>query len=229
MSSFFTSSANTLTAYSNHLIDWSRVGELLSSGTHRYTLKELAIRGVILGTTAVGGYQGYQWTDEGFGLNSCLYSMAGCFIGFVVSHTAIIAPLILKRYQMSQACQSHEVEALNALTLIKHLHPQHEVVNKMMSNVSEKIKMTKELTFSDDKHARASQTLGTRKTLMAKIACQINDDLNTLLKADEQTIKKIAAFWSQPADAFFKALKTLKYDKTTQDSHSTDFMQRQML
>lgn len=208
MPAFFSSVANTLTDYSNYYIDWSRVSELITSASHRYSFKELAERGAIISATALGAYAGYRWADEGFGLGSCLYSMAGSFIGFVVSHTVVIAPLLWKRYQMSQECQKSEQQILDACLELRFMDYSNPEIDKLITAITSKVKETKELNLSDDKHARASQTWGTRKMLLAKMAEQVANDLNALQDKDnyDETLLSIQSFWSKSSYDFYNAV-----------------------
>lgn len=84
-----------LNKISNYLIDWTRVGELLRSGRHNYTLSELIPRGFI-GISMVIPiviYQTISWM--------ILLQVALCFI---VSHSIVISHLVWKRYKMKTDC-----------------------------------------------------------------------------------------------------------------------------
>src|SRR5690606_38657383 len=83
--------ANTLTALSGHYVDWSRVGELIKSGAHRYTSKELITRGLIVSCTAVSAYLGnYSNNEELTHCSNLAVSSAAGMIGFTLSHTVVI-------------------------------------------------------------------------------------------------------------------------------------------
>lgn len=87
--------AKHLNRLSNYLIDWSRVGELLRSGRHRYSMTELIPRGFVATCIIMPLIiqREISW--------SILFQM---FICFVVSHTIVIAHLIWKRYKTKSDC-----------------------------------------------------------------------------------------------------------------------------
>ncbi len=78
------------------LIDFSRVGNLLSSH-HRYSVNELITRVYIIGITAVFSIIGHTL----FSFLSPDYRLAVAVLfglmGFILSHTQVILPLIRKR------------------------------------------------------------------------------------------------------------------------------------
>ncbi|WP_035892869.1 hypothetical protein, partial [Legionella oakridgensis] len=209
---FPTETANALTARFHHLVDWSRVGELLASGRHRYTTRQLIERGVIIAATGAGAYMGYNLADSGFGLGSALYSMAGSFVGFVLSHTVVIIPLIYKRYQMSQACSAAQENILALLQDINHLEGDREKVSALIRTVSRVVEETMTLNLSDEQHARASQTWGTRRALMEKISDKLSADFGRLHNAEDQdaVLDELNRFWSQEQSALHTALRAFK-------------------
>lgn len=83
---------NSLTDY---LIDWTRVGELLRSGTHRYSYDEMIQRGfiIILTLSPVMYYREFS-----------LFVLELVMICFFVSHLFIISPLIIKRWLCKMEC-----------------------------------------------------------------------------------------------------------------------------
>lgn len=215
MPGFFSSnSANKLTALSNHFLDWSRVGSLIASGTHRYSWHELVQRGFIITSMGVGAYSGYQYSDEeSLGLTSGLYSMAGCFVAFAVSHCIVLAPLVYKRKLMQQQCQESEktvlslLNTLNEVALDKDL--DKEQVASLMKQVTSVVGDTLSLNLSDDAQARASQTWGMRARLMGYIVTKLAADVEYLKDSAEPNLllNDMLAFWSKPQSDLHEALK----------------------
>lgn len=87
----------SLNETSNYLIDWRRTGNLLFSN-HRYSQKEWAERIFVVGSTALAGY--WQWCDS----QDMKDAGIAATIGFLLSHTLIMSPLILKRLKNKWAC-----------------------------------------------------------------------------------------------------------------------------
>lgn len=56
--------SKNLTEYSNHYLDWSRIGELVSSGVHRYSTNEMIARGKIIASTAISGFLAAYLNDK---------------------------------------------------------------------------------------------------------------------------------------------------------------------
>ncbi len=200
MPGFFPSkTANTLTAQSQYYLDWSRVGGLIASGQHRYTWQQLAQRGLVVAAMAYGAYEGYHYAgEEESGFTSSLYSMAGCFVGFVVSHIAVIVPLIYKRHQMSQHCHAAEKTILSLLNELQEIGQNSEHISALTQQIALIVDATMSLNLSDDKQARASQTWGRRKALMDNIVEKLDNDIKRyqqLHETDTQLIKN-TAFWS---------------------------------
>lgn len=53
-----------MTEKSKHYLDWSRTGELLFSGNHRYSSEELLVRGFIVFPIAASAYLGATRNNE---------------------------------------------------------------------------------------------------------------------------------------------------------------------
>jgi hypothetical protein len=87
----------SLNETSNYLIDWRRPGSLLFSN-HRYSQKEWAERIFVAGSTALAGY--WQWCDS----QDMKDAGIAATIGFLLSHTLTMSPLILKRLKNKWAC-----------------------------------------------------------------------------------------------------------------------------
>jgi hypothetical protein len=173
---------NTLTEYSNHYIDWSRVSELLRSSTHKYSKEQLIARGFIAGCTAVSGFLGAYYNDEETTHYSSLkMAMAAAFLGFTVSHAMVISPLIYKRYVMSQEC--------NALKNTIEELSKHDIFKSCKDNINSHLVAILELSLSEGKHSRASETWGKRKNLLNKMIEELKSNLESNTDNHE--------FWSQ--------------------------------
>lgn len=215
MPGFFSSkTANTLTTLSDYYIDWSRVVELFASNKHHYTWDQLIQRGVILASSAYGAYAGYNRADSEFGLSSSLYSMAGCFIGFTISHLVIIAPLIYKRHQMDKVCLVSHQETLNSIKMLSELAPGNKKITQLIVYIINLVDSTNNISLSNEKHANALQTWGKRKGLMEKINCRLKSDLMEAANEREldSYIDKLNAFWSQDKQVVYDILSGNKSD-----------------
>ena len=157
---------------SGYIIDFSRVGELLVSGTHRYSCKEIIQRGFIFGSTALSAYLGSSAYCTTF---LDVSSISGATIlggmGFFLSHTLVIYPLIAKRLKMQQECQEHQRYILNDLRIFFERHPlftskrQKELTSQVQSFIEEVMKSE----CASSTKARSSQTWGIRKRLLRSI------------------------------------------------------------
>lgn len=146
-----------LTDLSDNTIDWTRTGELLFSHKHRYSKRELLIRGSIIFTTATFAFLGYSLNnqDKTHCSNIAMSLMSG-FLGFVIAHGVAIIPIVTKRRNIRIECETLKdkiIEQSIALSL-----PQNDIdalLNKIF-----------EFTLEDDNRANASQTWGHRLTLL---------------------------------------------------------------
>lgn len=91
----FTSFAKWLNKKSTYLIDWTRVGELLRSGNHKYSFQEIIPRIFIIICTIMPIILHKAFTKT---------SIFQSFITFVISHGIVILPLILKRNYIKNQC-----------------------------------------------------------------------------------------------------------------------------
>jgi hypothetical protein len=157
--------AKKLTEYSNHYLDWSRIGELLKSGTHRYSKEELKVRGSIIAFTAVSAFLGAYFNDkEKTRCANLTVALAAGLLGFTVSHTVALYPLIKKRLEMKQDClrlmKEIEIKMKNSTSLSQaERHSIQAVLEGIIT-----------LSLSDTQHSKASQTWGRRKHLLTKVS-----------------------------------------------------------
>ncbi len=171
-----------LTENSNHFLDWSRIGELFGSGTHRYSLKELTARAFVIGCTATFSYLSASLNDEKkTGCSYLTMLIAGGVVGFVFSHLIVISPLILKRYNMSQECSQmvDEIRSLFNNAVLKNSENRKQLINDVIEHILK-------ISLSDEKHARASETWGNRIKLLSRVKL-------SLVATDEDIIK----FWGE--------------------------------
>jgi hypothetical protein len=161
MFSFFSHKfSNTLTQISNHYIDWSRIGSLVTSN-HRYSLEELLTRSAIITATGVSAFLGYQYsnnTDEN-NYSSLTLTLAAGTLGFFVSHTIVIAPLIYKRYKINQQCQE----------LIADMKTLDNAMKETNDKLRNTINSIMQLSLADEKRSNASLTWGHRRTLLKNL------------------------------------------------------------
>lgn len=130
----------------DHIIDWTRIGELLWSGRHRYNLTELLPRGFIVALTLLPFFWNILLINKIF--LSVLF--------FVISHVIVIMPLIIKRLKMRSECY-------NIITLLKErcicdnkiICCQCIKINKIMNNKAV--------------NGKSSATWGERKRLLMEL------------------------------------------------------------
>jgi hypothetical protein len=133
--------AKKITEFSGHMIDASRIGNLLRSEHHRYTLDQLLTRGFIISISAVSGFLGWNLNNqEKTHYSDASMGIAMTLAGFVLSHTVVIVPLIKKRCKMRKECQMLEDEIL---------------ILDSSRNTRMRLREIKNLSLSDDVHARA--------------------------------------------------------------------------
>lgn len=159
--------SHKLTAASNYFIDWSRIGELIGSGKHHYSPEELAVRGVIVLTTATSAFLGYHLNNEEATYSSnTTIAIAAALTSFTVSHLIAISPLIYKRYKMSQACDKLVTEIrmkTSELPDISHIS-LHKTIKHILN-----------LSLTNEKHANASLTWGKRKHLLHQLNAKLEN------------------------------------------------------
>lgn len=167
-----------LTESSNHFLDWSRIGELFGSGSHRYTLKELRDRAFVIVSTATVAYLSASLNDEKkAGCSYLTLLIAGGVVGFVFSHLIVIAPLILKRYNMSQECSQlvEEIHYQFDNTVLKNSDNTKKLVNNVIEHILK-------ISLSDENHARASETWGYRIKLLSRVKLSLESKKEEILK-----------------------------------------------
>ena len=150
------------TEYSNHYIDWSRVGELLTSNNHQYTNDQLIVRGVIATATAVSAYLGHCLNNENqTNCTNVTVSIAAGVLGFTLSHVIVIYPLIKKRYAISHECNALKKKIDCYITRNPDL-PCLDNIHAVVDHISQ-------LSLSNIKNAKASETWGRRKRLLLQV------------------------------------------------------------
>jgi hypothetical protein len=161
--------SKSLTERTHHYIDWSRIGNLVASGNHRYGAQELLVRASIIACIATSAYVAAHFNnEEKTGCSTLVAAIAGGAFGFVASHTVVIYPLVKKRCDMSKECKQLVAEIEEKI----HSLPSSEQNFKVMIDaVLEKIQV---MSLSDDVHAKASQTWGKRKTLLLMVCEKLN-------------------------------------------------------
>lgn len=130
----------------DYIIDWTRIGELLRSGRHKYTFVEFLPRVFIITLTLLPFFCNILLINKIF--LSILF--------FVISHVIVIMPLIIKRLKMRAECY-------NIITLLKEkcicddkiLCYQCIEINKIMNNKAS--------------NGKSSATWGERKRLLMEL------------------------------------------------------------
>jgi len=194
MPGFFSASlANSLTNKCYHYIDWSRVGSLLRS-SHRYSNRELLQRAVVITSIGAGGYVGRMLSEDDSIVKSTVGCMAGCFVGFVLSHLVVIAPLVYKRYQMQRECSMIESRILSQLVNFNQLNLS-DCNENMINPVIDLISHIKNHSCSNEHGSKASQTWGYRKRMLNCLSDTLDSQYKRIRNDyDEQ---KLYLFWNQ--------------------------------
>jgi hypothetical protein len=159
-----------LTAQSNYLIDWNRAGSLFFSN-HHYSLQEKLERGFVITSTAVMGFLTWNATEQG----GFLPFAFGASLGFLISHTITMSPLIYKRLVAQWSC-TDLIDQINQ----KITHQEPDFITLVQSVCDDVLKSTN--------NTSPSATWGRRKRLLETLL----EWLNTEEKMDTitETLKK---------------------------------------
>ena len=153
-----------LNVKSNYLIDWNRPGSLFF-GNHRYSSQELLERGFVIAMTATGGF--LKWNNSnngGFTPLAC-----GAALGFLISHSITMSPLIYKRLEAQWACDTLQ-DKINLKLIAKK-----EDVRLLVSNTV--------ATVLQQTHSTSpSAVWGRRKRLLTNLLEWLNDSQISLEK-----------------------------------------------
>ena len=167
----------SLSRYVNYYLDFSRVASLIGTN-HRYSNSELCARAfILLGivTPMTLAYQSPEDHSKSFRtLNVLLHGT----VGFILTHTIVILPLIMKRVKMSS-----EIQHLN--------NELSYFFNSRISDLNEKRFFTEHMDIlkkwdaSTKKSANSSMTLGRRLRLLKTYAELIKDSCPSKIDMDK--------------------------------------------
>lgn len=148
---------NRLNRLCNYLIDWTRVGELLISGRHRYSFSEIVPRAfVIVSTLAPIVYHK--------SLN--ILSLSESMFCFMISHYIVIHHLIEKRLDMKQDCDT-------LIDLLKRekcsCHQMNEDQLSRVFDICYVCVRIEEIMNSEAPNSKASATWGSRKRMLLEL------------------------------------------------------------
>ena len=159
MFSFFSKNATNVT---NHYIDWSRIGNLLRSGNHRYSTEEILTRSAIVSFTAASAFLGHYFNDsEKTNYSDKSAALVCGLVGFIVSHAFVIAPLIKKRCDISRQCGIIKNDITRKLSLTEN-KPFASLIIAVIDRINT-------LSLGDEKQTRASETWGRRLSLLTQV------------------------------------------------------------
>ncbi len=150
----------SLTEASNYLVDWRRPGSLLFSN-HRYSQKEWAERIFVIGSTALCGY--WQWCNS----QDIKDAGIGATIGFLLSHTITMSPLIVKRLKHQWACDKL------IINIEEKIHSESPEFKELIGSTVEKI-----LTHAESRSASA--VWGKRERLLTNLSIQLDENKDHL-------------------------------------------------
>lgn len=141
----------------NYMIDWTRVGELLLSNNHQYSLKELIPRSfVFICTLAPVIYRGSVNLKSVFESTVC----------FIISHYIVIKHLIKKRYDTQQDCETL-IKSLKSDRCSCHMINEDHLCRVYATcYVCTKIE---EIMLSEAPGAKASATWGSRRRMLLNL------------------------------------------------------------
>lgn len=170
----------SISEYTNYYLDFSRVGELLAT-RHRYSNREIAVRSGMIAVTVASGLIGAYVNDpDTSGWGDYTIAAASALLGFVISHTIVIVPLIQKR------CNRH-TECVRVMQSIRA-----EAHRQGLANVTDLVEacMQRIMSFSlaNELHSNASRTWGRRQAML--------ENLYAKLAAKELPV----TFWSSSDD-----------------------------
>ena len=161
-----------LTVQSNYLINWNRAGSLFFSN-HRYSLQEKMERGFVITSTAVMGFLSWNASEQG----GFLPFAFGASLGFLISHTITMSPLIYKRLMAQWSCNDL-IKQINQ----KIAHQEPPFITLVQSISADILKSTNS--------TGPSATWGRRKRLLETLLEWLNTEeqmdvlTETLKKAD---------------------------------------------
>ncbi|MBL7525107.1 hypothetical protein [Legionella bononiensis] len=147
-----------LTAQSNYLIDWNRAGSLFFSN-HRYSLQEKIERGFVITSAAVMGFLTWNASEQG----GFLPFAFGASLGFLISHTITMSPLIYKRLMAQWSCNDL-IDQINQ----KVTSQESNFISLVQSVCDDVLKSTNNTT--------PSATWGRRKRLLENLLEWLNTE-----------------------------------------------------
>lgn len=158
-----------LTEASNHYIDWSRTGELVTSETHHYNQRELLIRGAMAAfVTASVVLSAYLNNPEKTGCGDLTVALVSGVLGLAIAHIPIVYPLFKKRQNISMDCEE-------IIARINETLATHPISQQKRDDIADDIQAIMSLSLSNDEHANASLTWGTRKSMLMQLEKQIDE------------------------------------------------------
>lgn len=175
----------------NNFIDFTRIGSLFTTG-HRYSKKELLDRAVIIGGTAATTYMGSRTeVSEQLGMSNIMGAAAGAVTGFVLTHTVVITPLIMKRIEFSKQCEQTKARITKLLVRLDFEKDsfKNEVetldfskqVLRLKRNITSFIQEIYQHDYSTTTRANSSQTWGMRLNKLKKLEIDLSEDIEAIL------------------------------------------------
>ena len=158
---------DTLTAASMDLIDFRRPGALFFSN-HKYSQRELLERIFVITSAATLGFLNWMQSQEGWAIPIA----SGAALGFLISHTITMSPLIYKRLVFMWNCYNIQKEIKS--NIAKDKMPFIELVNSVVEQI---------LEHKGSKSASA--TWGKRERLMTNLLTWLKDNTHDSLVMNE--------------------------------------------
>jgi hypothetical protein len=157
---------------SDYLINWNRPGSLFF-GSHRYSYQELLERGFVIASTAALGFLAWNQSSDG-GMMPFAY---GAALGFLMSHTITMSPLIYKRLEAKWACDALQDKI--DLKLIAKNTDFRALVDKVVAEV-----------LNENSSKSPSAVWGRRKRLLTTLLDWL-DEPQLSLKTLTDTLKSV--------------------------------------
>jgi hypothetical protein len=154
-----------LTHSSDHLIDWTRTGELLTSDKHKYSKEEIMIRGSIVLATAFSALLGYYAHKNKNSRTKMTASVAYGLCAFIITHGIAIIPVVHKRYELREECENLKKQIRHKANELAILS---ESIEKLLGFISE-------VNLENGYRANASQTWGHRKVLLQNLYSRLEE------------------------------------------------------
>lgn len=194
---FSTNLTNQLT------VQLSQLGSSILLQAKSYTWEDIANRVVKGSCIGLDGKIGNHYSEGTFGLGTCIYSMAGCFVGYVVSHYLIFGAINVRK-----DLNNSETRIFSILDSMKNIKASSEPTAKLLKAITHHIEaiLTHDLSYQNS--SEISQ-LSQKNTLLQLLGKKLDMDMKCLPLDRNAYIEDILSFWSQPTEQVLLGLNDM--------------------